>query len=119
LIQPPGSSSGDVDPRSPGEITKPDGGTIPYVGGLFYLLLIGEIPSKAQAEEVEAEWARRSDVPRMYTICFVQCQRKRIQWCFSRRQYWHYKSGSKFAKAYHDGIKKDLYWESPLRTHLT
>jgi len=45
-------------------LPKPDGADMPYVGGLFYLLLIGEVPTKEQALEVEAEWARRSDVPR-------------------------------------------------------
>ncbi len=45
------------------KLPKPDGAAIPYVGGLFYLLLIGEIPTKAQAEEVEAEWAKRSPIP--------------------------------------------------------
>jgi len=39
------------------KLPKPDGAAIPYVGGLFYLLIIGEIPTKAQAEEVESEWA--------------------------------------------------------------
>src|SRR3989304_4210936 len=36
---------------------------MPLVGGLYYLLMIGEVPTKEQAQEVETEWARRSDVP--------------------------------------------------------
>ena len=39
------------------------GGKMPLVGGLYYLLLIGEVPTKEQAMEVEAEWAKRADVP--------------------------------------------------------
>ena len=44
-------------------LPKPDGAAMPYVGGLFYLLLIGEIPTKEQALAVEASWLKRSDVP--------------------------------------------------------
>ncbi len=36
---------------------------MPLVGGLYYLLLIGEVPTKEQAMEVEAEWAKRATVP--------------------------------------------------------
>ena len=45
-------------------LPKPEGAEMPYVGGLFYLLLIGEIPTKEQAMAVEAEWVKRSDVPK-------------------------------------------------------
>ena len=51
-------------PETLAALPKPDGADMPYVGGLFYLLLIGEVPTKEQALEVEAEWAKRSDVPK-------------------------------------------------------
>src|SRR5512139_4206813 len=38
------------------KLPKPDGAEIPYIGGLYYLFLVGEIPSKEQAIEVENEW---------------------------------------------------------------
>ena len=44
-------------------LPKPRGAKIPYVGGLYYLLLTGEIPTRSQAEEVEYEWASRAVVP--------------------------------------------------------
>ncbi|MFO7585500.1 MAG: citrate/2-methylcitrate synthase, partial [Anaerolineales bacterium] len=44
-------------------LPKPDGAEMPYVGGLFYLLLIGSVPTKRQAEAVEREWAKRAKVP--------------------------------------------------------
>ena len=34
---------------------KPEGAEMPYVGGLYYLLLVGEIPTKGQACAVEDE----------------------------------------------------------------
>src|SRR3990172_8757379 len=44
-------------------LPKPDGAEMPYVGGLFYLLMVGEVPTKEQAEAVEAEWLKRCHVP--------------------------------------------------------
>ena len=45
------------------KLPKARGGKMPLVGGLFYLLLVGEVPTKEQALEVEAEWAQRAEVP--------------------------------------------------------
>ncbi len=39
------------------------GTSIPLVGGLYYLLLVGEIPTLEEALEVENEWKARSKVP--------------------------------------------------------
>src|SRR5689334_17551707 len=44
-------------------LPEPDGVEMSYVGGLYYLLMTGEVPGKAEAEEVEAEWAKRAGVP--------------------------------------------------------
>ena len=44
-------------------LPRPRGANMPYVGGLYYLLLVGEIPTRTQSLEVEAEWARRAQVP--------------------------------------------------------
>ena len=44
-------------------LPKARGGKMPLVGGLYYLLMIGEVPTKEQAMEVEAEWAKRAIVP--------------------------------------------------------
>ncbi len=45
------------------KLPKARGGKMPLVGGLYYLLMIGEVPTKEQAMEVEAEWAKRATVP--------------------------------------------------------
>src|SRR5678816_3470156 len=45
------------------KLPKARGGKMPLVGGLYYLLMIGEVPTKEQAQEVEAEWAKRATVP--------------------------------------------------------
>src|SRR5258708_21877765 len=45
------------------KLPKVEGGTEPLPEGLFYLMLIGEVPSQEDADHVSATWARRSHVP--------------------------------------------------------
>jgi citrate synthase len=100
------------------KLPKPDGAVIPYVGGLVYLLLIGEIPTKAQAEEVEAEWVKRSAIPaHVYTMLRAMPKDTHPMVLFSQAVL-ALESGSKFKKAYEAGIKKDMYWESTLEDAL-
>src|SRR5512136_1689293 len=85
------------------KLPKPDGAAIPYVGGLFYLLLIGEIPSKAQALEVEAEWAKRSSVPaHVFTMLRSMPKETHPMVLFSMAIL-ALEGGSKFNQAYHAG----------------
>jgi citrate synthase len=50
-------------PEALKKLPKARGGKMPLVGSLYYLLMIGEVPTKAQAMEVEEEWAKRASVP--------------------------------------------------------
>jgi len=96
------------------KLPKPAGAEIPYVGALYYLLVVGEIPTQAQAEELEAEWARRSSVPSyVYAMLRAMPKETHPMVLFSQAVL-ALQNGSAFAKAYHDGVKKDLYWESTL-----
>ena len=100
------------------KLPKPDGAAIPYVGALYYLLVIGEIPTKAQAEEVEAEWGKRSAVPGYVYDMLRAMPKDTHPMVLLSQAVLALQSGSKFAKAYHDGVKKDLYWESTLEDAL-
>jgi citrate synthase len=100
------------------KLPKPAGAAIPYVGGLFYLLLIGEIPTKSQAEEVEAEWAKRASVPAHVFAMLRSMPKDTHPMVLFSQAVLALQSGSKFAKAYHDGVKKDMYWESTLEDAL-
>jgi citrate synthase len=94
------------------------GAKIPYVGGLYYLLMIGEIPTRAQAEEVEREWAGRAVVPD-YVFKMLRAMPKETHpMVLLSQAVLALESGSKFAAAYHAGAKKDIYWESTLEDSL-
>ncbi len=100
------------------KLPKAAGGQMPLSGGLFYLLLLGEIPTFEQAMEVENEWKTRGDVPfyiadvlkalpsnthpmTMFSLAVLALQRESI-----------------FARRYHDGMKKDEYWDPMLEDSL-
>jgi citrate synthase len=85
---------------------------------LFYLLLIGEIPTKAQAEEVEAEWVKRSPVPAHVFAMLRSMPKDTHPMVLFSQAVLALQSGSKFAKAYHAGVKKDMYWEATLEDAL-
>jgi citrate synthase len=91
---------------------------MPYIGGLYYLFLVGEIPSKEQAVAVENEWKKRGKVPKyvfdvinalpadahpmtLFTLAILTLQRESL-----------------FSKQYHEGLKKDAYWEPMLEDSM-
>ena len=45
------------------QLPKPDGKDYPYVEGLWYFLLTGDIPTKQQAEEVVKDFKARAGLP--------------------------------------------------------
>jgi citrate synthase len=100
------------------KLPKPRGAKIPYVGGLYYLLMAGEIPTRSQAEEVEKEWANRAVVPdHVFKMIRTMPKETHPMVLFSQAVL-ALESGSKFAKAYHAGVKKDGYWETTLEDSL-
>ena len=46
------------------KLPKPAGAEMPYVEGLYYLLLTGDIPTEEQVQEVLADFANRRAIPR-------------------------------------------------------
>ena len=98
-------------------LPKSRGGKMPLVGGLYYLLMIGEVPTKEQAMEVEAEWAKRADIPDyVYKMLKSMPKDTHPMTLFSQATL-ALQNGSVFAEKYH-GMKKDEYWEAALEDSL-
>jgi citrate synthase len=100
------------------KLPKPRGAKIPYVGGLYYLLMTGEIPTRLQAEEVEHEWAERALVPDYVFKMIRSMPADTHPMVLLSQAVLALQSGSKFARAYHAGVKKDAYWESTLEDSM-
>ncbi len=100
------------------KLPKPSKAEIPYVGALFYLLMVGEVPSAAQAEEVEAEWAKRASIPAYVFDVIKAMPAEAHPMVLLSQAVLALQHTSEFARAYHAGAKKDAYWESTLEDAL-
>ena len=95
-------------------LPKPEGAEMPYVGGLFYLLLIGEVPTPEQAMAVESEWAKRSAMPAyVFDTLRAMTTDAHPMTLFSLGVQ-SLQPGSEFARRYQEGMHKDEYWEPAL-----
>lgn len=100
------------------KLPKPDGAEMPYVGGLVYLLVVGELPTRAEAEAVEAEWAKRASVPAYVYDMLRAMPRETHPMVLFSQAVLALQNGSHFARQYNAGIKKDAYWEPTLEDAL-
>jgi len=99
-------------------LPKPEGADMPYVGGLFYLLLIGEIPTKEQALAVEAEWVRRSSVPKYVFDTLRAMPKETHPMTLFSLAVQSLQPQSEFVRRYQEGMHKDEYWEPALEDTL-
>lgn len=94
------------------------GGKMPLVGGMYYLLLTGEVPTREQALMIEKEWSTRSEVPDyVYSMLKGMPPDTSPMILFSQAVLLMSKD-SKFTRNYHEGMKRDDYWESALEDSL-
>jgi citrate synthase len=99
------------------KLPKARGGKMPLVGGLYYLLMIGEVPTKEQAMEVEAEWAKRADVPDYVFKMIKSMPKETHPMTLFSQAVLALQNTSVFAQRYHS-MKKDVYWEAALEDSL-
>jgi citrate synthase len=100
------------------KLPKPSGAEMPYVGGLYYLFLIGEFPTKKDALEVENEWKARSKIPQfVFDVLRSMPQDSHPMMLFSSAIL-ALQHESVFARRYHEGMTKNQYWEAMLEDCL-
>ena len=100
------------------KLPKPPGAEMPLVGGLYYLLLIGAIPTYEQALEVEDEWKARSDVPHFIFDMLNSLPSDSHPMMLFSLAILALQNQSVFAKQYHAGLKKEDYWIPMLEDSL-
>jgi citrate synthase len=93
------------------KLPKAPGGEEPLPEGIFYLLLIGEIPTEEDVKEITQEWQKRGELPQyikdalralpedthpmtQFSLGILCMQRESI-----------------FARRYREGLSKTEYWE--------
>jgi citrate synthase len=98
-------------------LPKARGGKMPMVGGLYYLLIVGEVPTKEQAFEVEAEWADRAMIPDYVFKMLRSMPRETHPMTLLSQAVLALQNESAFTRKYHS-MKKDQYWEAALEDSL-
>ncbi len=92
-------------------LPKIEGGNEPLPEGLFYLMLVGDVPSHEDVDHISATWARRSHVPNhVFNVieALPVSAHPMTQFCAAILAL---QTESKFAQAYNDGISKKDYWD--------
>ncbi|MDK2908798.1 MAG: citrate synthase [Bacteroidales bacterium] len=93
------------------KLPKPKGAEMPYVEGLFYLLLTGDIPTESEVSEVVDEFNKRRILPRyVYEVIdsFPCCSHPMTIFSAAITTM---QRESFFAKKYAAGINKNDYWD--------
>ena len=99
-------------------LPKARGGKMPMVGGLYYLLLVGKIPTKEEALSVEEEWAKRAVVPDYVYKMLKSMPRDTHPMILLSQAVLALGHQSVFTRRYHEGMMKDEYWEAALEDSL-
>jgi len=100
------------------KLPKLQGAEMPFAGGLYYLLLIGEIPTREQALEVENEWKTRASVPQfVFDVINAMPANAHPMMLFSTAIL-ALQNESLFTRQYHQGMRKDEYWVPMLEDSL-
>lgn len=89
---------------------NPDGEPLPE--GLFYLMLIGEIPSKEDVDNLSKDFATRSHVPQhVFDVIDAMPKNSKPMTQFSAAII-SLATESVFQKAYRAGVNKKFYWDA-------
>jgi citrate synthase len=99
-------------------LPKPAGSNMPYVGGLYYLLLIGKVPGEQQALDVESEWRARAQVPEYVFNVLKSLPRNSHPMMLFSTAILALNNESIFARRYQEGMQRDEYWEPMLEDSL-
>jgi citrate synthase len=99
-------------------LPKAEGSEIPLAGGLYYLLLTGELPTLTDALEVEEEWHQRAELPeQVYRVVGSMPAETHPMTLFSQALL-ALQPASVFARKYSDGAVKPDYWRYYLEDSL-
>jgi citrate synthase len=94
------------------KLPKAPGCSEPLPEGLFYLMLLGELPKEVDVNELTANWQRRSHVPN-YVFDAIEAlpvsSHPMTQFVVAIMAL---QTESQFAKKYAEGLNKKDYWEA-------
>lgn len=99
-------------------LPKLPGAEFPLAGGVYYLLLIGELPTFEEAMMVEEEWRRRSLIPTYVYNALRRMPKETHPMTLFSMGIMALQRESIFAKEYEIGVVKDDHWRYFLRDSI-
>ncbi len=94
------------------KLPKAPGGNEPLPEGLFYLMLVGELPTDEDAQHVSNVWQRRSHVPNHVFATIEALPMTAHPMTQFTVAVMALQTESQFAKRYAKGMSKKDYWEA-------
>jgi citrate synthase len=94
------------------KLPKSGSGSEPLPEGLFYLMLIGELPSEDDAEHISGVWQRRSHVPNHVFATIDALPLTTHPMTMFVVGIMALQTESNFAKRYSEGMNKKDYWDA-------
>lgn len=101
------------------KLPKAEGGIEPLPEGLFYLMLVGELPSQEDVQHLSTVLSRRSNVPKHVFDIIDKMPVSSHPMNLFCMGVMALQTESKFAKAYREGINKKDYWDYTYEDTLT
>lgn len=98
-------------PELRAKLPKAPGGTEPLPEGIFYLMLVGELPSQDDVSFITNEWAKRSHVPKHVFDILDKMPVDAHPMTQFITAILAMQTESVFAKEYSKGINKKDYWD--------
>ena len=92
------------------QLPRADKSQQPLAGGLYYLLLTGELPTDEDARQVEEEWRRRKQVPEFVYGLLDGMPPDTHPMTLLSQAIMALQTESVFAKAYQDGLTRPEFW---------
>ena len=94
------------------KLPKPEGAEMPYVEGLYWLLLTGEIPTKEQVEELIIDMNNRRIIPKYVWDVIDSFPSESHPMAILSAAVMSLERESQFNIQYRKGVKKTEYWRS-------
>lgn len=98
-------------PELKNKLPKATGGSEPLPEGLFYLMLVGELPTEEDVRELSKEWANRGALPENAKNAIDSLDKDTHPMTQFSIGVLAMQNDSLFAKAYKEGINKKQYWD--------
>lgn len=101
------------------KLPKAPGGTEPLPEGLFYLMLIGDLPTEQDVTDVTNSWQRRSHVPSHVFEAIEALPKSSHPMTQFVVAIMALQTESSFAKKYAEGMNKKDYWDATFDDAMT